>query len=256
MLSVIVMTFNEEKNIGRCLDSVKGVADEILVVDSYSTDRTEEICREHGARFIQHTFFGYIEQRNWSCTQSKYPHVLFLDADEELSKKLTSSICKAKADWKADGYTFNRLNNYCGKWIRHTTWYPSRKLRLWNTSKAYVRGINPHDRVEMDPGSKVKHLRGDLLHYSYYHIDEHKAQLERFASLRAQAYFKMGKKTTILELIAHTSWRFLNDYIVRLGFLDGRYGFIVSKLGAKEVMLKYKRLMFLWKEYKANMKRR
>ena len=124
-ISAVIITLNEERNIGRCLDSLQGVADEIVVVDSYSSDRTEEICRSHGARFIQHRFAGHIEQKNWAILQASHPYVLSLDADEALSYELTSSILEVKGNWTHDAYYFNRLTSYCGKWIRHTTWYPS-----------------------------------------------------------------------------------------------------------------------------------
>jgi len=134
-LSVVIITLNEEKNIGRCLESVKDIADEIVIVDSFSTDRTEEICLRYNARFIKHEFVGHIEQKNWAIEQASYLHVLSLDADEELSERLKKSILEVKGNWKHDGYYFNRLTNYCGKWIRHTSWYPARKLRLWDRSK-------------------------------------------------------------------------------------------------------------------------
>jgi glycosyltransferase involved in cell wall biosynthesis len=247
-LSVVVITYNEEKNIGRCLESVKEIADDIIVVDSYSTDRTEEICLNHGARFIQHNFHSHIDQKNWAISQAKYPHILSLDADEALSDRLRNSILKVKSDWKYDGFFFNRLTNYCGKWIRHTTWYPSRKMRLWDSIKGSWGGLNPHDKFILDSGSKKKHLKGDLLHYSYYTMDEHLRQLEKFSTIHAQSYFRMGVQTNLLKRLLHTSWRFFNDYFFRLGILDGRSGFVISKLGAREVFLKYIKLRDLWKE--------
>jgi hypothetical protein len=153
-----------------------------------------------------------------------------------------------KDNWQYDGYYFNRLTNYCGKWIRHTTWYPSRKLRLWDARKGHWGGVNPHDKFKLDPDTSRKHLKGDLLHYSYYKIDEHKAQLEKFSTIHAASYFQMGIKTNLVKRAIHTSWRFINDYFFRLGFLDGKAGFIISKLGAREVRLKYLKLRDLWKK--------
>lgn len=247
-LSVVVITYNEEKNIGRCLDSVKEVADDIVVVDSYSTDRTGEICRQMGARFIPHTFHSHIDQKNWAINQATYPHILSLDADEALSEALKKSILEVKNNWQYDGYYFNRLTNYCGKWIRHTTWYPSRKLRLWDARKGHWGGLNPHDKFKLDPGTTKKHLRGDLLHYSYYSIDEHKAQLEKFSTIHARSYYNMGIKTNPVKRASHIAWRFMNDYFFRLGFVDGRVGFTISKLGAREVKLKYLKLRDLWRK--------
>ncbi len=245
-LSVVVITYNEEKNIGRCLESIKDISDDILIVDSYSMDKTEEICRRYEVRFIQHSFFSHIDQKNWAITQAKYPHILSLDADEALSEKLKRSIQDVKENWQFDGYYFNRLTNYCGKWIRHTTWYPSRKLRLWDSRRGEWGGINPHDKFILYQGGEKKFLKGDLLHYSYYEISEHLVQLEKFSTIHAASSFEMGIKTNLAKRLFHTWWRFLNDYIFRLGFLDGRSGYIVSKLGAREVNLKYLKLADLW----------
>ena len=247
-LSVVVITFNEEKNIGRCLESVREIADDIVVVDSYSTDRTAEICAEHGARFIQHTFHSHIDQKNWAIVQAKFPHILSLDADEALSDELKQSILAVKRDWEHDGYDFNRLTNYCGKWIRHTTWYPSRKLRLWDARCGEWGGLNPHDKFILDPGCRKKHLEGDLLHYSYYEVEEHLEQLEKFSTIHAESYYRKGVHTNMLKRWLHTGWRFLNDYVFRMGFLDGKAGFTVSRLGAREVNLKYLKLKKLWEK--------
>src|ERR1041385_5289202 len=129
-LSVVIITYNEEKNIVRCLDSIREIADDIVVVDSFSTDKTEMICKEKGVRFIQHKFEGHIEQKNWAITQAKFPFVLSLDADEAPDEELKKEILKVKADANYDGYKMNRLTNYCGKWIRHCGWYPDTKLRI------------------------------------------------------------------------------------------------------------------------------
>jgi glycosyltransferase involved in cell wall biosynthesis len=249
-LSVVVITYNEERNIGRCLASVKEVADDIVVVDSYSTDRTKEICQQHGVRFIQHTFYSHIDQKNWAITRARYPHILSLDADEALSEQLRESIFQVKERWDHDGYYFNRLTNYCGKWIRHTTWYPSRKLRLWDARKGSWGGINPHDKFILEPGAARKYLQGDLLHYSYYTREEYLAQIEKFSTIHAASYFSMGVRTNLGHRILHTSWRFINDYFIRMGFLDGRSGYTISKFGAREVWLKYLKLRNLWREEK------
>jgi glycosyltransferase involved in cell wall biosynthesis len=246
-ISVVIITYNEQKNIGRCLDSVQGIADEIVVVDSYSTDNTEKICRERGVRFIQHVFRSHIEQKNWAVNQAIYPHILSLDADEALSEELKASIMEVKNNWQCDGYYFNRLTNYCGKWIRHTTWYPSRKLRLWDSRKGHWGGINPHDKYILDKGSTKKFLKGDLLHYSYYHISEHVEQLNRFSSIQAAAYYERGRKTSYIGTLGHTAWRFFKEYILRLGFLDGYYGLVISKNSAHETFLKYSKLRGYWR---------
>ena len=145
-ISAVIITYNEEHNIGRCLDSLLAVVDEIVVVDSYSSDRTEEICRSYNAVFIQHKFTGHIEQKNWAILQANSPYILSLDADEALSTELKDSILKVKEKWTHDAYYFNTLTTTCGKWIRHTSWNPSRKLRLSDARKGSWGGVNPHDK--------------------------------------------------------------------------------------------------------------
>ena len=148
-LSAVIITLNEEKNIARCLDSLQGVADEIVVIDSFSTDDTEKICSAYGVRFIQHPFDGYIEQKNYGIQQAVYTHILSLDADEALSDELKQSIGHFKMHWHADGYSLNRLTNYCGHWIYHCGWYPDTKLRLWDKRYGQWAGENGMDALPM-----------------------------------------------------------------------------------------------------------
>jgi len=244
-ISAVIITLNEERNIGRCLESLVGVADEVVVVDSYSSDRTEDICRSYGARFIQHKFHGHIEQKNWAILQASFPHVLSLDADEALSPALKASILEAKENWTHDGYYFNRLTSYCGKWIRHTSWYPSRKLRLWDSRKGSWGGFNPHDRFFLDKGASKTHLKGDLLHHSYYSVDEHLAQMNSFSSIQAQSYFDQGRRANYALILFAPGWRFFKDFILKLGFLDGFFGFVISVNSGHEVFMKYVKLLNL-----------
>ncbi len=247
-ISVVIITLNEEKNIGRCLDSVSGVADDIVVVDSFSTDRTEEISLQKGARFIQNKFEGHIEQQQFALKQAKYDIVLALDADEALSETLKKEILKVKQDWKIDGYYMNRLTNYCGKWIRYSGWYPDKKLRLWNRKKGSWSGINPHYEVLMLKNSKIGHLKGDLLHYSYYSIDEHIKQMNYFTSIMAKDYLEKGKKGSLLKIIFSPIFKFLKSYFAQLGILDGFAGLIVCTISAHATFVKYVKLKMLQRE--------
>ena len=163
-ISAVIITFNEERNIERCLESLIGVVDEIVIVDSYSTDRTEEICRKYNVHFIKHRFTGYSEQKNWAILQARSPYILSLDADEALSEELKSSILRVKNNWTHNGYYFNRLTNYCGKWIRHTSWYPSRKLRLWDSRLGSWGGLDVHEKYFLQKGASRQFLKGDLLY--------------------------------------------------------------------------------------------
>lgn len=241
-LSAVIITFNEEKNIGRCLDSLKGIADDIVVVDSFSTDRTEEIAKAKGARFIKHKFEGHIEQKNFAATQAIYPHVLSLDADEALSDNLKESISAVKINWLCDGYYMNRLTNYCGRWITHSGWYPDRKLRLWDSRLGRWNGINPHDKYELNQGTKVGFLKGDILHYSYYSVEEHVRQSAYFSEIAAKAMHKKGKRAGISNLILNPLIKFAKLYFLQLGLLDGYAGFQIAKITARATFDKYKKL--------------
>lgn len=242
-ISAVIITFNEEQNIGRCLDSLNALADEILVVDSYSTDKTEHICSNKGARFIQNPFNGHIEQKNFAVSKAEHDYILSLDADEALSEELRKSILHVKNNWSYDGYSLNRLTNYCGKWIRYCGWYPDRKLRLWDRRKGSWGGVNPHDHVIMQRNSSTSHLSGDLLHYSYYTTKQHIAQINSFSDIAAHAAFEKGRKShLVIDILLNPLFTFVKKYFLKLGILDGYYGFVISINSAFGKFLKYIKL--------------
>lgn len=245
-ISAVIITYNEERNIQRCLDSLIGVVDEIVVVDSYSKDHTEEICKRAGAKFVQNPFEGHIEQKNFAITQASYPHILSLDADEALTKELANSISLVKQNFSADAYQLNRLTNYCGKWIKHCGWYPDKKLRLWDSRKGTWGGVNPHDKYIMQEGSKIENLKGNLLHYSFYSIDQHVNQVNYFSGIAAKALFEKGKKVSVFYIIISPIAKFLRDYIWKRGFMDGYYGLVVSVISSYAKFLKYAKLRSLY----------
>ncbi len=246
-ISAVIITYNEERNIGRCLESLQGVADEIVVVDSFSTDKTEKICQGYGVRFIRHPFDGYMEQKNWAAAQAAYDRVLSLDADEALSEELKSSILSVKNNWQHEGYYFNRLTNYCGQWIRHLGWYPDRKLRLWDRRRGSWEGKGLHEIFLLHAGYKAGFLKGDILHYSYYSIRGHIEQVNKFTDIGADTAFKNGKEAPLGIIIFNPLWKFFRDYIIKLGFLDGYYGLVISVISAQATFLKYVKLRELIK---------
>jgi glycosyltransferase involved in cell wall biosynthesis len=246
-ISVVIMTLNEELNMERCLQSLSGIADEIIVVDSFSTDRTEEICLKFGVKFIRHRFDGYVEQRAYSIEQAAFNHILVIDADEALSEELKASILSVKRQWTHDGYSYNRLNSYCGQWIRHSGWYPDRKIRLFDRRKASVKGRNPHDEIVMAKGSTLKHLKGDLLHYTYLSVEDHISQINRFTEIQARGNFERGKKASCFSILFSPPFKFIRHYFFRLGFLDGYYGYLVCRNSAYSTFLKHAKLKALWK---------
>ena len=244
-ISAVIITLNEERNIQRCIDSVKDVADEILVVDSFSTDNTKKIAASLGVRFIEHDFEGHIQQKNWAASQSEFPYVLSLDADEALSEELKKSVIEVKNNWKADGYSFNRFTCYCGKWIKHGDYYQEKKLRLWDKRKGKWGGMNPHDQFEMKAGSMVKHLKGDLLHFVYYSISQQLLQIEKFTDIAAHERFELGIKPSVFKLMISPTFSFVKNYFFKLGFLDGFYGFVIAVNMAHYTFLKYAKLFEL-----------
>ncbi|MCF8430157.1 MAG: glycosyltransferase family 2 protein [Bacteroidia bacterium] len=247
-LTVAIITYNESQNIKRCIQSVKSIADDIIVIDSFSTDNTVELANELGARVVLQQFLGHIEQKNFAISQSLFPFVLSLDADEAIDETLVNEILKIKELINpADGYITNRYNNYCGKWINHGAWQSDLKLRLWNSQKGKWGGLNPHDKFEMQAGSNIEKLKGKILHWSYHSITEHEGKVEYFSTIAAKAYQLKGKKSSYFKIWFSPVFRFVRDYILNLGFLDGKFGFIIAKLTAKEVYLKYKKLMQLEK---------
>ena len=227
-LSVVIITFNEEKNIERCLQSVQKVADEVIVVDSFSTDKTRELCLAYNVKFIENSFEGHIQQKNYAKDQASFNYVLSLDADEALSDNLTKEILKIKKNCTKDGYYFNRLNNYCGKWIKHGSWYPDRKLRLFHKNRGEWTGENPHDEFVTHKSNTAKRVDADILHYSFYSVFEHLQQINKFTELAAEAALSKGKRSSIIKIIFNPKAKFLKDYVLKLGFLDGFYGFVIA----------------------------
>tara|TARA_B100000809_G_scaffold233228_1_gene249796 strand:- start:860 stop:1615 length:756 start_codon:yes stop_codon:yes gene_type:complete len=240
-LSVAIITFNEEKNIERCIRSVLPIADEVVVLDSFSSDKTENICRKLGVTFYQHKFEGHIQQKNKALSLTKYDHVLSLDADEALSKKLLSEVIDVKNNWSYDGYYMPRLTNYCGKWIRHCGWYPDKKLRLFDKNKGQWTGNNPHDCYTIE-SNDTSLLVGDLLHYSFYTEEEHLDQIKKFSTIGAHALYDKGEKGSIGKLVLSPIVKFISNYIIHGGFLDGKEGWKISKHSAYEKFLKYSKL--------------
>ncbi|TPN84826.1 glycosyltransferase family 2 protein [Aquimarina algicola] len=246
-LSGVIITFNEERKIETCLASLKGVVDEIVVVDSYSTDRTEEICKKYNVKFVQQEFLGYREQKNFAITQATYDHIISLDGDEALSPELQESLIKLKSNWKHDGYYMNRYNNFCGQWIKHSDWYPDKKLRAFIKGKGEWRGINPHDSYKLYDSKNYKRIKGDILHWNYPTYSAYNSQIEKFSSISAKSYFELGKKATLWKILFNPSWAFFKAYFLRLGFLDGLNGFIICLQTANLTFLKYIKLRELIK---------
>jgi glycosyltransferase involved in cell wall biosynthesis len=241
-LSVVIITFNEEQNIGRCIESVKKVAEEIIVLDSYSTDQTTEIARNSGAIVHQEKFRGYIGQKNFAMQLASNNYILSLDADEALDDKLIASILKAKKTFSFRAYRMNRCTSLCGRFMHHGLWYPDKKIRLFDRRIAKWGGLNPHDKVEVIEGFAVKHLTGDILHHAFNTIEDLAWRNNRISTIAAKSLYNTGSSSSWYKMLAHPAWAFINGYFFRLGFLDGFTGLNFAVNMAHQVFLKYSKL--------------
>jgi len=246
-LSVVIITFNEEKNIRQCIESVLSIADEIIVLDSNSTDSTKSICNEYNIRFENQEWLGYSEQKNKANNLSANNFIFSIDADEVVSPELEKSILDIKAKIKpGQGLIVKRLTNYCGKWIKHSGWYPDSKLRLWFKDEGKWEG-DLHENVVFENNIEKITLKGDLFHYSYHSINQHIAQFNKFTEIGAAEAFKKGKKSNWFIASYKSLWKFKRDYFFKLGFLDGYYGFIICSISAFATFTKYIKLKELYK---------
>jgi glycosyltransferase involved in cell wall biosynthesis len=241
-LSAVIITYNEEQYIENCLVSLKKVVDEIVVVDSFSTDGTEEICKRHNVKFIRQKFLGYVEQKNFALTQASHPYILSLDADEAVSDEAVKSILKVKENFEYDGYVFNRSNNYCGHWLKHTRSYPDKQLRLFDSRKGKWKGPNPHDRFVLEKGARSSKIKGDILHWNFESYEEHIEKMNKFSTIAALEAYKAGKKSGPFTAVIHSSWSFFRSFFIYGGLLDGYDGYISCSIAAYGSFIKYAKL--------------
>jgi glycosyltransferase involved in cell wall biosynthesis len=238
-LSVVLIAFNEGHHIAKCLKAAQAVADEIIVIDSGSTDNTVDVCKAHGARVITHPWSGYSAQKNFGNNQTTFDWILSLDADEVLNETLIQSILK----WKhtPQPACFKRMTNYCGTFIKHGGWYPDTKVRLFNMQETKWEGTI-HEALRGLTKENTFLLEGDCLHYSYYSIEQHYAQAEKFTTIQAEDLFQQGKKSPWYKRLFSPISKFVVDYFFRFGFLDGKAGFTVARISAYATHLKYKKI--------------
>jgi glycosyltransferase involved in cell wall biosynthesis len=241
-LSVAIVSMNEEANLGRTLESVKW-ADEILVVDSGSTDRTCEIAREYGARVIVEPWRGYVAQKQFAIDLCTKDWVLLLDADEEVSPGLVEEIRAAIADPDAaTGYRLPRRNLFLGRWMRHGGFYPDPKLRLFRRGQGFVTGHDPHDRCELEPDlpQQTRLFKNALIHYTYPTLSLYLDHMNRYSSLGAQLAIAKGDgRFSFTNIVLRPAATFIYNYFFRLGFLDGREGLLLHLYHAGYVSWKY-----------------
>lgn len=249
-ISAVIITKNEEKNIAEAIGSVLW-ADEVLVVDSGSTDETVQIARDAGVKVIEREWPGFAAQKQFAADSASNDWILSLDADERLSDGLIAEIIALKSRPQndvADAYRIARLSFYMGQPIRHGGWYPDRQLRLFNRKNGRWKDVLIHESVEMQPGARIKKLDNDILHYSVENAAYHHRMVgERYAPLAAEQMFERGKRTNPLKVAAAGPAAFFQTYVLKAGFLDGFPGFCIAKFAAHHAFLKH---LLLWEKQK------
>ena len=239
-LSICIITLDEERNIFRALRSVQEIADDVVVVDAGSKDRTREIAQDFGTNVIVKAWSDFATQKNFAASAAKHDWILSLDADEELSPELRSSI----REWKIrkpefEVYEFARRASYLGGWIAHSGWYPDRQRRLYRRTAAQFSGII-HESLHFT--GKPGRLNGDLLHYTIGSFAEHEEKVERYSTLAAQQMYAAGIQRWRLGMWAAAPWSWFRSFVLRGGFLDGYRGALIAKMAGRAVRLKYKKL--------------
>lgn len=241
-ISAVIIALNEADSIARAIGSL-GCADEIVVVDSGSTDGTRDIAEGLGARVIHHEWTGYAAQKNFAVAQARYDWILSLDADEELDAAAQAAV----RDWKASdparkvaGYRIARRARFLGRWIRHSGWYPDYKIRLFDRRRGRWQGDFVHESVHVT--GRVETMAGEILHRTCDSLDDFEKRIERYAELGAREMLQRRERPGALLRFLAPPWRFLHTYFVRLGFLDGYPGFLIAQMEARYVRQKFSRL--------------
>ena len=245
-LSCCIIAMDEEDRIEACLDSVS-FCDEIVVVDSHSSDRTRELAAARGARVIERDWPGHVAQKEFTIRQAAHDWVLCVDADERVSPELRREIeeLRERGFPGRAGWRFPRLANYLGTWVRHGTWYPDLQLRLFDRRRAHWGGHDPHDRVELASGESAGRLAGDLLHVPYRSFSDHLHTIEQYTTIMARGMHARGRRAGLADLVVRPWVRFARFYFLRRGFLLGRKGLVLALLAGHYVRLKYMKLSVL-----------
>ncbi len=242
-LSVVIITFNEAQRILQCLESVRPVADEIIVLDSYSTDDTVMLAEQAGARVHRQAFRGYGVQKNDANRLAAHDWILSLDADEVLTPELAAAILDLKHNGPGtDAYTIPRLNNYLGKWLRHGGWYPDAKIRLFNRTKGSWKALSVHEFWEPAASARTGRLAHHMLHYTMATFQQQLQKIERYTELSSRYAVDRGKTISLLKAVLVPYWTFFRRFILQMGFLDGYEGYLMCKMAAMEKWLKYHKI--------------
>jgi glycosyltransferase involved in cell wall biosynthesis len=246
-LTVTVITYNEAAHIAAALDSVSW-ADEIIVVDSGSTDATVEIARGKATRVLTREWRGYSDQKNFAAEQASHDWVLSVDADERVTPALATEIrALLQRGPEARGYRIRRVSYYLGRWIRSTDWFPDYQLRLYDRRAGRWNGMKIHESFRLTGGEPLK-LAGELEHYAYRDISHHLQKIDAYTTLMAEQMYDGGRRTNSLALAVHPWFAFVRNYFLRGGFRDGTAGFVISLLNSYYVFLKLAKLWELQRD--------
>lgn len=238
-ISVAIIALNEAGNLPRCLASVAGLADEVLVADTGSTDETVAVAQAHGARVLHLPWQGYADTKNALYTRARHQYILSLDADEALSPALHAALLALKPQLSGQAVAMPRLTNWCGHWVRHGGWYPDTKVRLFPTQAARWQGAYVHETLVLAPGTPLTHVPADLLHYSIGSIAQHLETVRKYSALQGRELAERGKRGLLFKACVSPPWRFFQMYVLRGGFRDGFAGWMIARLSALAVFLKY-----------------
>jgi len=246
-ISAVIITYNEEKRLEPALKSLAGLVSEIVVVDSFSTDDSVKLAKKYSKKVFQRRWKDFADQKNYANSRTSFPWILSLDADERISSELHEEILRLK-DGEPDcsGFSMPRLVFYLGKWIRHSGWYPDRKIRLFRKDKARWEGEYVHESLVIE--GRVQKLKGSIHHFTYRNISEHLDRINTFSELGAQKLYAKGKKCRWRHIVFLPFFRFVKSFFWRAGFLDGYAGFVISLLHGHAIFLRYAKLREIWKK--------
>lgn len=246
-ISAVIITHDEEKKLEGALKSVRGIASEVIIVDSFSTDETVPIAKKYTKHVFQRKWTNYADQKNYANKKASFPWILSLDADERLSPELREEILRLKKkEPDCSGFSMPRQAFYLGKWIRHSGWYPDRKIRLFRKSEALWEGEYIHEKLVIH--GRIEKLKGHLFHFTYRDIADHMARINTFSELGAQKLYAKKKKCRWYHLAFRPLLGFMKSFFWKAGFLDGYAGFVIARIHSYSIFVRYAKLKEIWKK--------
>ncbi|MDF2456923.1 MAG: glycosyltransferase family 2 protein [Cytophagaceae bacterium] len=245
MISAVIITKNEEAHIARCIRSLLPLTDDIIIIDSGSTDNTAGICKQFPVTFEVKAWQGFSTAKNYGNSLAKYNYILSIDGDEELSADMQQAIGELMKNPTHQAYDLPFLTNFCGKWIRHGAWYPESHIRLFDKNLVKWEGDIHEKLIITSNATTGKIKKGYIHHYTISNLKEYIEKINHYTSLHAEDMHKRGKKASFVKLYIAPYFSFFRDYIIKLGILDGYHGYTIAKQSANYVFLKYMKLKMM-----------